>query len=129
MPEPLIQLKEVEGLPTVRIISAEGDLDEASIQELSEMVDQISLIPDLKFVVLDFQNISFINSKGLGYIVIIHNHLASLNQEVILTGKNDFLTDLINMVGIVKMIPYFPTLQEALLKIKNGEPLVVPIQE
>lgn len=110
--------------PAVRVIVGQGDLDESRVQEITRTVEELSALSDIRFFILDFQQLTFINSKGLGYLILLHNHLSAQNQQLVLAGQNDFLKDLVNVVGVVKLIPYFSTVEEVLQKIRLGQPLM-----
>jgi anti-anti-sigma factor len=57
----------------------------------------------LKNLVLDFTNISFMNSMALGMCIDFRNRTAKAGGKTVLTGLNQQLLDLLKMVKVEKL--------------------------
>lgn len=96
-----------------KVVHLNGELDELSIESLKEDIDPLLSNRSLTELILDLSNLEFINSKGIGYIVSIHTHLAKDGRVMKLASANEAVMDVISLVGLTTIIPYFTTLDEA----------------
>jgi anti-anti-sigma factor len=58
---------------------------------------------ELRFVVLDFSNISFVNSSGLGACIEIHNLARTHGTPVVLYGMREDLRNLFKITRLDKL--------------------------
>jgi len=96
-----------------KVVHLNGELDETSIEGLREKLDSLMDDKSVTELILDLTNLEFINSKGIGYLVSIHTHLAKNGRSMKLAGANEAVMDVISLVGLTTIIPYFNTLEEA----------------
>jgi len=96
-----------------KVVHLSGELDETSIEGLREKLDPLLNDRAVTQLILDLTNLEFINSKGIGYIVSIHTHLAKDSRVMKIAGANEAVMDVISLVGLTTIIPYFNTLEEA----------------
>lgn len=111
------EIKILPSYPSVRLLAIQGDVDETSFHEIVTTIEGLLPDPQVTDVFVDLEQITFMNSKGLGHLIVLHGKLQELQKKLVLVGTNDFVSDLISMVGVVQMIPYYPTLEEALEKL------------
>jgi len=100
--------------PEAKIVHLKGELDETSIENLKAQLDKHLDDKVVLELIFDLTNLEFINSKGIGYIVSIHTHLAKDGRTIKLVGANNAVMDVITLVGLTTIIPYFATLDEAM---------------
>lgn len=98
---------------SAKIIAFSGEMDESTIESIKPQIDQSLADTAIKFLIFDLTNLKFINSKGIGYLVSVHTHLSKDQRELILTGANDAVMDVINLVGLTSIVKYFKTNDEA----------------
>lgn len=98
----------------VKIISLVGEMDEGNINLLQNKLEPFLNDSNIETILFDLSKMEFINSKGIGYFVSIHTHLAKDNRIMILTGASEPVMDVISLVGLTMIIKYFDTLEEAL---------------
>lgn len=100
--------------PSAKIIAFSGEMDETSIETVKPQIDQLLNDTSIKFLIFDLTNLEFINSKGIGYLVSVHTHLSKDQRELILTGANETVMDVISLVGLTSIVKYFKTTEEAM---------------
>ena len=100
--------------PHVKIVRLNGELDEVSIEKLKTYIDPLLEDKTVTKVIFDFSNLEFINSKGIGYLVSVHTHLAKDGRSLIIAAAVEPVMDVISLVGLVTIIPYYATLEDAL---------------
>lgn len=99
--------------PQVKVVYLHGELDEVSIENLKTYVDPLLSDTNVTKIIFDFTNLEFINSKGIGYLVSVHTHLAKDGRSLAIVAAVEPVMDVISLVGLTTIIPYFPTLSDA----------------
>jgi len=96
-----------------KVASLQGELDEVSIEKLRTYIDPLLDDTNITKLIFDFADLEFINSKGIGYLVSVHSHLAKDGRGLIIAGAVEPVMDVISLVGLTTIIPYFNTLADA----------------
>ncbi len=102
--------------PEVKVLHISGELDEVSVEQLKGHVDPFLNDKSVSELVFDFGKLEFINSKGIGYLVSIHTHLAKDGRSMAIAAASEPVMDVISLVGLTNIIPYHQSLDEALNK-------------
>jgi len=100
--------------PSVKIVKLIGELDEVTMEDLKVRIDPLLEDQSNHQIVLDLEKLQFINSKGIGYLVSIRTHLAKDGRTLILAAASEPVMDVISLVGLTNIMPYYDTLEEAL---------------
>ena len=98
---------------SVKVIQLNGEMDETALDEIKQAVDPLLNDPHLHQLIFDLTELQFINSKGIGYLVSVHTHLAKDGRSMVMTNATQPVMDVITLVGLTGIIPYYPTLEEA----------------
>jgi anti-anti-sigma factor len=99
---------------TTKILVFHGELDESYLEDLKKQLDPILDDANIKSLIFDLHDLEFINSKGIGFIVSIHTHLAKDKRTLILIDAQEAVMDVVSLVGLTSIIPYYSSLEEAL---------------
>ncbi|MFH1012828.1 MAG: STAS domain-containing protein [Candidatus Peregrinibacteria bacterium] len=99
---------------SVKVVALSGEMEESGIETLRPQLDPLLNEANVKKLVFDLQDLEFINSKGIGYLVAVHTHLAKGGRQLIMAGARESIMDVVNLVGLTTIIPYFETVEEAL---------------
>jgi anti-anti-sigma factor len=99
--------------PNIKVVHLSGELDEVSIERLRTYVDPILENKNVVKLIFDFEKLEFINSKGIGYLVSVHTHLAKDGRSLVIVGAVEPVMDVISLVGLTSIIPYYETLSDA----------------
>ena len=108
-----VEIKDEAGGQT-KVAHLKGELDETSMEALKQQLDPILNDTKVTKLILDFTNLEFINSKGIGYLVSVHTHLTKDARSLVIVNAIEPVMDVISLVGLTSIIPYFSTLDEAL---------------
>ncbi len=98
----------------VSVLDLKGELDEIGVQSLTEQIEPLLSDSEVKKLVLNLHELEFINSKGIGYLVSIHTHMAKDSRSLILVDANEPVMDVISLVGLTTIISYHSDLDSAL---------------
>jgi anti-anti-sigma factor len=104
-----------DGSDTVtKVVALTGELDETNMDDLRDRITPVLTDLNIKTVIFHLKDLSFINSKGIGYLVSVHTHLAKNQRRLIMAEAQEPVMDVVSLVGLTTIIPYFATLEEAI---------------
>ena len=86
-----------EGFLTVQF---NGSLDESTALDARARVDQMAEGHTFQYLVFDFTNLTYMNSKGISFLVSTHAHIAKDQKKLIIAGANQEVSDVMALVGI-----------------------------
>jgi anti-sigma B factor antagonist len=69
--------------------------------------------PDLKSTIIDFSDVPYIDSAGLGVVLSHWAHTQRIGAKFALVGMSDKVRVLLEMTGVSKLLPIFPTAADA----------------
>lgn len=102
----------------VKIVSFAGQLDESNVDENSAIIyDLINKIPNGTFLIFDLYELTYMNSKSIGYLTDWHLKATDKEGQIILARAKENIVDILNVVGLTQIIKSFETLDEARLAI------------
>ncbi len=88
-----------------QVISFKGEIDRDTIENLRTEMEQIIISFQPGTLVLDLENLTFINSEGIGYLTDIFNRMNSIGKKVAVLKASDRIMDIFQLVGINQIIP------------------------
>jgi stage II sporulation protein AA (anti-sigma F factor antagonist) len=96
------------------IMSISGEIDHRyAIQIRNEADRKIVTYPDKKLIV-DLTDVTFMDSSAIGVIIGRYKLVMSLGGSIAIVSSNDTLARILDMSGIQKIIPIYPTLADAI---------------
>lgn len=98
---------------TKALVRLEGVVDSTNVEEFFALINSI-FKQGVKRVVLDMENTSYLSSGGLSVIVDAHKKAEREGGKLVIARASEMVADLLKVVQIEKIIPSFPTLEEAL---------------
>lgn len=96
-----------------------GELDQSTLNNTEKEIAEFFEAFKRKFLVFDLANLGFINSEGIGFLVSTHMKLLKRGQQLILCGLKRNVEDVIQLIGLPKLIPVFPTMSAAIDHMKK----------
>ncbi len=119
MPSELLITIQDAGTPNAKVVALSGELDESNLDQIRTQLDPVLTDVSITKVLLDLTGLQFINSKGIGYIVSVHTHLSKDQRVLSMAAANEAVMDVISLVGLTSIIPYFATMDEALSSLNS----------
>jgi len=102
----------------VMIVRFDGQLDESNIDDNAHVVyDLVEEMNEGSFLIFDFQGLTYMNSKSIGYLTDWHLKVKEKGGEIILGRAKENILDILNVVGLTQIIPSYPTIDEAKLAV------------
>jgi anti-sigma B factor antagonist len=98
----------VETLDDVPVVRASGELDLGSVPEMRAVVTEVAERRP-RAMVFDFQNISYIDSSGLGILVSAKKRLGAHAGEVVVITARASVLKALSLSGLDQIIPIYPS--------------------
>ncbi|MEC4885413.1 MAG: STAS domain-containing protein [Scytonema sp. PMC 1070.18] len=100
-------------LQEVKVVQLNGILDSTQSQEFRQKItDILEKDNHTKIVLVDFQNVTFMDSSGLGALVLAFKTLKSENRKLVICSINEQVRILLELTGIDKVFEVFPSREE-----------------
>ncbi len=108
------------GKKKAKLIKMHGELDESNVDHHAETIyEAIRVAPAETNFVFDAHQLSYINSKGLGYLTDWFNKLSEKDGRIIIIDVKPNIYDVLDVVGITQIIPVYDTLAKAVSDLES----------
>ncbi|MGA2985409.1 MAG: STAS domain-containing protein [Terriglobia bacterium] len=101
------------------VLGLSGKLDAEGTKMFGERMTQF-LDGGERYILLDFTDITYINSSGLHALILVERRLASSRGMLILAGVSDHIQKVLKISGLSSILTRQPTKAEALASFANG---------
>lgn len=98
------------------IVGIDGELDHHTIEYVREKIDFEIMKSTTKNLIFDFSKVSFMDSSGIGVIMGRYKNIKKLNGEAGLVNVNMHIERILEMAGILKIIPIYKNIEIAIKK-------------
>ena len=88
------------------------EIDECSVQKIRRKADYEIERYMPKKVIFDFNSVSFMDSAGIGLIIGRYRLVNMLGGSIEITNVTDSIKKILEMSGILKIIPITETIEE-----------------
>lgn len=100
------------------VIALEGELDLHSVEPFKEAVaEAFAANQDLRHLVIKMNDVTFMDSSGVGAILGRYRDLRERGGQVAVVGMNAPIRKVFDLSGMSRVISVFHTEQEALTKL------------
>jgi len=89
----------------ILIVSVDGEIDHHSSETIRSKVDDGLATAGVKHLVFDFSRVNFMNSSGIGMLLGRYKNVARLGGKVWIASVNDTVRRILDMSGVLKLIP------------------------
>lgn len=94
------------------VVNFEGNFDKFGLEKLRENIETIVEKCETKYLVFNFAKLNFINSESIGFLLTIHSRLVKKNKILVLIQAPDNIKDVLNVIGMFKIVPHYASLAE-----------------
>lgn len=89
-----------------QVIEFHGDLDKAGLDMVKDQLQATSDTMKALYLVFDFQDLNFINSESIGFLMTLHSHLVKLKKGLAVVNAKAHVKDVLEVIGIMNVLPY-----------------------
>lgn len=91
-----------------------GELDHHSVKYIRENIDRELIRKGVRNLAMDFSEVSFMDSSGLGVVMGRYKKVASLGGRLILCGMSENIERMFRMCGMDKILIISNSVEEGL---------------
>lgn len=89
-----------------------GDIDDSVCPIYKEEISNIIKQNKSKNLILDFKNVTFVDSSGIGFILGRYNQLKTYRKKVYIANTNEQIKKIFKIAGIYTIISEYSTRKE-----------------
>jgi anti-anti-sigma factor len=97
--------------PLIKVFQPSGILDGSESQEFRQKISQIAG-SGVKIILVDFQNVTFMDSSGLGALVLAFKTLRDADIKLVICSINEQVRILFELTGMDNVFEIFPSQEE-----------------
>ncbi len=98
----------------VKIVKIVGQLDESNVDDKAKtLYDLIAANPKNLFVIFDFSELEYLNSKAIGYLTDWYGKVSAEGGKIAIASAKANIVDILQVVGLTQLITCHATLDEA----------------
>ncbi|MCC7432606.1 STAS domain-containing protein [Candidatus Peregrinibacteria bacterium] len=103
-----------------KLITFNGQLDETNVDEKAKTIYAvIEQNPKNLNLLFDFENLVYMNSKGIGYLTDWYGKITEGGGKVVIAKARPNILDILDVVGLTQLIKCFTTIDEAKLALAS----------
>ncbi|PKK90151.1 MAG: hypothetical protein CVV64_10505 [Candidatus Wallbacteria bacterium HGW-Wallbacteria-1] len=111
-----IQKKNLESKPEVLVLTISGKISAKELVPFSETLDEV--FQENRFrIIMDLTGLEFVNSMGIGKLVVAHKKCTASGGKLVLCGINSKLMKLFSILCLDGIFPMAEDLNEAEKKV------------
>ena len=96
------------------LIHLSGEVDINSLSDLENTAKPILVKQNVKGIILDCKELTFIDSKIVGFMAYLYTNLSKAGRKLAITGMNETINDILTLVGLTAIVPSFSSVDQAL---------------
>ena len=106
-----------EAKGNICLVHLNGEIDVSYLPDLENVVKPLLENAYYQAFVLDCENLLFIDSKIVGFMAYLYTTLTKNNRKLFIADTNETINDILTLVGLKTLIPYYDSAEEALKNI------------
>ncbi|AGK97847.1 MAG: anti-sigma F factor antagonist [Clostridium sp.] len=96
------------------IVKLTGELDHHSAEEVRNKIDDRIARNGSNKVILDFSNVNFMDSSGIGVVIGRYKKLSMKKGEICIANVQESVKRVFELSGMFKIIKLYKSVQEAI---------------
>lgn len=108
-----ITINSVPDHDEIKIIKLKGEIDESNLDDFRQVTDQMLADDTVQKLIFNLHDLSFINSKVIGYLASFYNQLNAASKKMAFAEANSSIMEILSLVGLTNLIEYYDQEDEA----------------
>lgn len=113
----------------ILIASLDGELDHHSSGEMRVEIDKTIDAFQCKYLIFNFEKVSFMDSSGIGVIMGRYNKIKELGGKVFVVECSQYIDRILSMAGIYTIVPKYAKVDPVIKMIKGEIEVEQKIEE
>lgn len=102
-PKIIFKIHDYNADKKLQTVAISGQLDKLGLEKIRKELENFIYETSADIVVFDFQELEFINSESIGFLVGIYSHLKKKNKRFSIVHMNGHIQDVLNTVGLITL--------------------------
>lgn len=105
---------DIKKIDNIYVLQMRGDINKNSIRKVRKYLDFLFMDPDIEGLLINFEDIHVLDSKGIGLILVCVNELRERGLRLSLCNVDRNIRFVLELVQIHKSVNVFNSEEEAL---------------
>lgn len=88
----------------IKIVVFDGFLDKSTVAFAEKEVMKVVVADDFSKLVFDFKQMNYVNSEGIGFLMMVATHLRKNNRDLLLLDLQPQVMDVMDAIGLLAVI-------------------------
>lgn len=97
----------------ILIAKIKGEIDNSVTKNFREVIDTNIIKNNIKYLIIDFEEVKFVDSSGIGFIIGRYNLMKREKGFIVLSNINYYCEKIFKISGILRLINSYSSLEEA----------------
>ena len=98
----------------IKVVNIAGQLDESNVDDkMQEIYKVIEPIPTGLKLLLNFENLDYMNSKSIGYVTDLYGKITKGSGLIVIANAKNNILDILKVVGLTQLIKTFDNMDQA----------------
>ena len=113
----------------ILVVSISGELDHHHAAKLREDIDEALSAFHCKYLVMDLEKVTFMDSSGIGVVLGRYNKLLQKGGRLMLTGCSEYVEKILFMAGVFTVIEKEDTAEAAVWRFRGQQQMQLEVSE
>lgn len=128
MTDVTITIEEIDG--GIKLVHVSGQLDESNVDEkIKDIYKLVEQNPTGLKVLLDLENLSYLNSKAIGYLTDLYGKISDAGGKIVIAKAKANIIDILQVVGLTQLIQTFDSIEAAKPALLSAPAAVPPTSQ
>lgn len=105
----------------ILIAKIKGEIDNSVTKNFREVIDTNIIKNNIKYLIIDFEDVKFVDSSGIGFIIGRYNLMKREKGFIVLSNINYYCEKIFKISGILRLINSYASLDEAKKEVLYNE--------
>ena len=105
----------------ILIAKIKGEIDNSVTKNFREVIDTNIIKNNIKYLIIDFEDVNFVDSSGIGFIIGRYNLMKREKGFIVLSNINYYCEKIFKISGILRLINSYTSLDEAKKEVLYNE--------
>lgn len=113
----------------IMVVSVSGELDHHHAAKLREDIDDAMSAFHCKYLVLDLEKVSFMDSSGIGVVLGRYNKVLQKGGRLAIAGCSEYVEKILFMAGVFSVIEHVKNADEAVWGFRGQQSMRLEVCE
>lgn len=104
----------------ILLIHLAGEIDHHCVDEIREDADHLIQQNKIRHVVFDYENVSFMDSSGVGFVMGRYKQINQKGGQALIIGSNQYIDKIFQMSGIYIIMKKMDSFDDACQFLKEA---------